>query len=213
MSLLASLVWRVQRLLSIIAVLSLVTARGEAAVLSELQNCGPGCTVQNITITGDIDRATYEQFLQALAAPRPESETVYFAPQVRLNSPGGSAEMAMAIGEKLREANLTTVVSQGDRCEGACVLILAAGVIRVAVYGAVGIDKPTPEERVSGPAPVSTSVRQYLNRMGISNRLYGDMERVSSGDVRFLSASELREYRLTGADPAWMNAQSLNSRN
>jgi hypothetical protein len=213
-----------KRRLAFIAMLSLLAAPAKGAVVAELQNCGPGCTVRQIRITGNIDRQTYDQLLQILQAPRFESTNVYFAPQVRLNSMGGSVEDAMAIGTKLREENFSTVVSQGDTCESACVLILAAGVIRVAVYGIVGIGRPRFEDRAfASLSPVEAgnkyeelaeSVRKYLARMGISDLLYVDMVKMSSNDVRVLSDSEMRAYELVGAAPAWANTVGrLNSGN
>lgn len=106
-----------------------------------------------------------------------------------------------------------TFVGPNDECSSACVFILAAGVIRIADYGRVGIHRPHFDETYFGSLSLddarakyeqmSNSVRQYLSQMGMADALYLDMMKISSDDVTHLSAAQMTEYGLIGRDPAW----------
>jgi ATP-dependent protease ClpP protease subunit len=133
---------------------------------------------------------------------------------IHLDSPGGSVSAAMRIGELVRMGGMRTTVSRYDECSSACVLILAAGVIRVLFDGRIGIHRPSfseesgasmlnPEYATAQYNETADKVRSYLRRMGMSDDLFTAMLRVPSGQMRYLSAKELQSFGLDGEDPAW----------
>jgi len=126
----------------------------------------------------------------------------------------------MAIGEIIRSRAFGTVVPTYNECSSACVLILAAGIHRSADTGKVGIHRPTFDDQ-SGFGLLSQEqataeynkradeVHNYLRRMGVSDDLFLAMLRVPSGQVRYLTAEEIRSFGLEGEDPAyaeWLKA-------
>jgi ATP-dependent protease ClpP protease subunit len=172
-------------------------------------SCGPNCSLYEIRIAGIIDHRTREAFLEAVDDPRMKR-----GPRtVSLNSPGGSIQDAIAIGEAIRAGNFTTFVSQRDECSSACVLILAAGVKRIATFGKVGLHRPrfdeaffanlTATEARTKYEEMADGVRQYLARMGMANGLYVEMLRIASDKSKYLSYEKIREYGLEGEDAAW----------
>lgn len=173
--------------------------------------CGANCTIYRIVLTGEINEQTQAQFISAVNDPR--VKTLGFNPIVALNSPGGSVVQAIEIGRALRKANLLTAVFGNAECSSSCVLILAAGVDRIADYGRVGIHRPrfdelyfaalSPEAARTKYEEMSSAVRQYLTQMGMADMLYLDMLKISSDDVKYLSAVQMHEYGLIGRDPAW----------
>lgn len=177
---------------------------------------GPNTGSSAILINGTIDEKTLEEFTKAAEDARmkqPENmKQAQWPLAIVLNSLGGSVPDAMEIGEIIRRKGFPTLVSQGDECDSACVLILAAGVQRVAM-GRVGIHRPHFDEKLFAQlgqtearekyAQMEESVRKYLSHMGMPDTLYAAMLRVSSDDARYLSHEELVDYGLDGDDPAW----------
>jgi hypothetical protein len=138
------------------------------------------------------------------------------------DSRGGSVSAAMAIGDAVRKTDLTVIVGPDDECSSACVLILAAGVQR-RVVGRIGIHRPSfqddsgfgslkGEEAATAYRQMSDKVREYLRRMGFEDGLYAAMLRVPSGEARYLTPSEVKDFGLEGDDPAfaeWMKARAI----
>jgi hypothetical protein len=124
----------------------------------------------------------------------------------------------MAIGRIVRNKEFLTQVNSGDKCASACVLILAAGVLRGAEDGSVvGIHRPyfepkyfaglSPEDARSKYTYMTQKVRVYLSEMGMSDRLFEQMMRVASYDVKTLSTREMVDLNLDGLDPAYEERQ------
>jgi hypothetical protein len=145
---------------------------------------------------------------------------------MELGSPGGDLPAAMEIGRMVkRHLVWTKVVDFGSGCYSACVLVLAAGSVRLArAESKIGIHRPRFDETYfagldvetarSRYASMAASVRSYLDEMGISPRLFDMMMQVSSSSVRLLTQEELKETGLDGSDPGydeWLNARA-NSR-
>jgi hypothetical protein len=145
---------------------------------------------------------------------------------MELGSPGGDLPAAMEIGRIFKRRLVwTKVVDFGSACYSACVLVLAAGSVRLArTESKIGIHRPRFDETYfagldvetarSRYASMAASVRSYLDEMGISPRLFDMMMQVSSSSVRLLTQEELKETGLDGSDPGydeWLNARA-NSR-
>ena len=184
-----------------------------AEVSIEILNCGGKCTPPRLFVQGEISGQTIDEFKARIADSRIVEAQKLNPVSVRLSSPGGSVLSAMELGDLIRDGGYSTAVFGPDECESACVLVLVAGVTRVASYGRIGIHRPHfPEELFAALSrqearqkyeSMSASVKSYLSRMGMPDTLYRAMLAVASDDIRFLSPQQIKDYGLEGEDPAW----------
>ena len=175
-----------------------------------------------IEISGKITRADVGKFAQLVARLRPNFEIL----DVDLDFPGGDVLAAMQIGEIVRGDWLWTTVPAeppAKGCMSACVMILAAGAVRVVgADSRVGIHRPFFDhilfaglDRAQAKAKydvLSQSVAAYLTKMGMSERLYQEMMKVPSSELRFLSYDDMTALNLEGQDPGyaeWIRAKNV----
>ncbi len=175
-----------------------------------------------IEITGRITKSDVEKFAQLVALLRPTVEVL----DVDLDSPGGDVFAAMQIGEIVRRDWLMTSVPDeppAKGCMSACVLILAAGAVRIVGHDSrVGIHRPYFDQvlfagldRSQAKAKydaLSQSVAAYLAKMGMSERLHQDMMKVPSNESRLLSYDDMKAFNLSGEDAGyseWLRAKNI----
>jgi hypothetical protein len=163
-----------------------------------------------IFIHGKITTKDEEPLALALA----KGGTVKHEPHVYLDSPGGEIFPAMRMGRVLRSAQATTAVKYPKgSCSSACVLLLASGVDRYLTRDSrVGLHRPTfPPEMFANLGDdearryydkLSVECQKYLKDMGMDDKLFADMLRVPSQDIRFVDADYCDSVSLTGHDPA-----------
>ena len=133
-----------------------------------------------------------------------------------IDSPGGLVEDAMRAGDSIGASHWTIWVREGAVCHSACVLILAAGDQRL-VSGAVGIHRmirlsstaTTRQQLNSELQQVHAQLDDYLQRNGATSAIADLMMTVPSRDLRLLSADELHEFGLEGANPAQDDLERL----
>lgn len=124
-----------------------------------------------------------------------------------LDSGGGSVEAAMRAGDAIGENDWAIWVRADSACYSSCVLILAAGDMRVIV-GPVGVHRMI---RVKSTATsrkelgeelrrVSDDLRNYLERNGASIEVYDLMTTVPNRTLRILTDDELEKFGLAGAN-------------
>ena len=124
-----------------------------------------------------------------------------------IDSPGGHVEAAIRAGDAIGENDWTIWVRDDSACHSACVLLLAAGDMRV-LAGPVGIHRMI---RVGSSATsrkelgeelrkVSDDLRNYLERNGASAEVYDLMTTVPNRTLHVLSPDELERYGLSGAN-------------
>lgn len=124
-----------------------------------------------------------------------------------IDSAGGHVEAAIRAGDAIGENDWTIWVRNDSLCHSACVLLLAAGDMRV-VAGPVGIHRMI---RVGSSATsrkelgeelrkVSDELRNYLERNGASAEVYDLMTTVPNRTLRVLTPEELERYGLSGAN-------------
>lgn len=124
-----------------------------------------------------------------------------------IDSAGGSVEAAMRAGDAIGESDWTIWVRGDSVCHSACVLLLAAGDMRVIV-GPVGIHRMI---RVKSTATsrkelgeelrkLSDELRNYLERNGASIEVYDLMTTVPNRTLRILTDDELENFGLAGAN-------------
>ena len=175
-----------------------------------------------VELTGRITEADVGKFAQLVALLRPHFEIV----QVELDSPGGDVLAAMQIGEIVRRDWLLTVVPgepPAKGCMSACVLILAAGAVRIVGSDSrVGMHRPYFEQDLFAGLDraqaktkydaLSQSVAAYLAKMGMSERLYQEMMKVPSNLIRLLSYDDIQVFNLSGEDAGyseWLRANDV----
>jgi hypothetical protein len=123
---------------------------------------------------------------------------------VHLASPGGSLVGGVQLGAALREFGATVLVKRNTRCISACVYALLGGVVRRAEAGArIGVHRfrgasDAPDDAVP---PVLARYAQdmlarYAERMGADPGLIDLAAGVAPDAVRYLTAAELRRYRV-----------------
>ena len=124
-----------------------------------------------------------------------------------IDSGGGSVESAMRAGDAIGENDWTIWVRGDSVCHSACVLLLAAGDMRVIV-GPVGVHRMI---RVKSAATsrkelgeelrrLSDELRNYLERNGASIEVYDLMTTVPNRTLRILTDEELEKFGLSGAN-------------
>ena len=122
-----------------------------------------------------------------------------------IDSAGGHVEAAIRAGDAIGENDWTLWVRGDSLCHSACVLLLAAGDMRV-IAGPVGIHRMV---RVGSSATsrkelgeelrsVSDDLRNYLERNGASSEVYDLMTTVPNRTLRLLEHEDLERYGLAG---------------
>ncbi|HWU71474.1 MAG TPA: hypothetical protein VN017_08990 [Pseudoxanthomonas sp.] len=125
-----------------------------------------------------------------------------------LDSVGGMVEDAIKAGDVIAGSHWTLWVREGAVCHSACVLVLAAGDMRM-IRGNVGIHRII---RMSSTATTRAQlneelravygrVRDYLERNGAAVAMADQMMSVPNRNLRLLSTDELQWYGLDGVNP------------
>ena len=174
-----------------------------------------------IEINGTIRSTLVDKLRSAL---EPVDQNRYPAGVViLLNSPGGDGIAAMEAGRLARAAKAHVFVR--GKCASACVFILAAGVVRGAPEGVVGIHRARLTTFVKGIGVVDINAasnpnaarvleagdrrtEDYLREMGMPDSLFQAMKGTPSDQTRLLTGPELVEFGLNGADPAYLEART-----
>ncbi|MFS8055267.1 hypothetical protein QD357_20830 [Rhizobium sp. BR 317] len=130
---------------------------------------------------------------------------------ILFKSPGGNVLKAMELGRLIRSLRLATVQVRAGECESACALAFMGGVIRFADPGSIGVHKSSfadtsgmnVSDAVSAVQQLTADVMTYMTEMGIDPALMQLALKYDSDDIRYLSGSEMEQYRvaLNGAKP------------
>jgi len=124
---------------------------------------------------------------------------------IRLNSPGGSLEDAMAMARLVRERGFGTVVSDGALCASSCPLLFAGGVTRSAgARAAIGLHQfyaatggTTAPAQAMADAQITTArISRHLADMGVDTALWLHALDTPPRALYYLSSEELARYRL-----------------
>jgi len=162
-----------------------------------------GREVVSLRIDGSIELDDEIIFDEALADINQNNYRVQFD-SVILNSPGGLMYSAKQIGKSIRGNHLSTWVMPHDECSSACVLILQAGVCKMA-NGAVGIhrakyEEDIPLEEIKNKVRYhEISMEDYLTDMDASPQIIWLFNSIPNWDMKYLGNTEKRNYGLFGA--------------
>ncbi len=151
-----------------------------------------------IVVSGEFDfNQSFDEF-KRLALVNPPNFVVF-------NSPGGNVISAMAFGRLLRSLGLETFQSKLVECSSACALAFLGGVRRLAMPGSIGVHRFSfaanyglgRDEAVADAQELTADILQYLDEMGVESSLLQFALRYDSDDMRYLSASEMADLRVT----------------
>ena len=194
---------------------SLNSGHLKAAVYVELGKAlGDGYRTASVTwITNKIGKQDYED-LKRISATIPATTDWH----ISLNSSGGDVATAINMGRFLRARNASANVGANAICASACVFVLAGATQRAVqthLGGKVGIHRPydpndqetTMEGQKKQQQQLEKIIKSFLSDTNVPESLYDEMLRVPPGEIRMLSASELRKYGLNANDPYWDDAR------
>lgn len=124
---------------------------------------------------------------------------------VTFDSPGGNIVSAMAFGRMIRSLGLSTFQLRAAECASACTLTFVGGVTRQAEPGAIGVHQSSfssdtnldSRQAVTVVQSMTADIMTYLIEMGVDPKLLQLSLSVPSDDMRYLTASEMRSYRVT----------------
>lgn len=150
-----------------------------------------------VMVTGDF--AFADDLTQLVDIVRSHNPSV-----VSFDSPGGNIQKAFQLGRLVRSLNLNTVQLRSVECSSACSLAFFGGVIRYAEPGAIGVHKSSfsgdvpldAHEAVSVVQQVTAEVITYMIEMGVDPALLQLSLQYDSDDIRYLSMSEMKKYRV-----------------
>lgn len=123
---------------------------------------------------------------------------------IMFDSIGGNPIAAMNFGRAIRQSGLPTVQVRSMLCVSACALAFLGGAIRFAESGSIGLHKPSfdetanfgRDEAVSAIQSLTAETIDYLIEMGIDPALIKLSLSYESSDMRYLSTSEMLQYRV-----------------
>ena len=181
-----------------------ITACGYAADIFHAGDCK--FVIRGEIVSGD-DQKFYQVFSAASAHcgnwPRSAISEL-----VDLDSKGGDVGIALAIGRKIREKELSVEVRDGSNCLSACVFILAAGNFKMPT-GVIGIHSPFFTSLSASEDSKSVrkkrdsliqSIKKYLDEIDIPQSLLDNMLSIPPDQMKVLSLDELYAFRLAGQD-------------
>jgi hypothetical protein len=125
--------------------------------------------------------------------------------QIELDSPGGSVEDALRIGQLVRERKFQTRVAQGRLCASSCPLVFAGGVRRTADPGAAigvhqvfsaGAENFSTEEAVVTAQRTTAKINRHLIDNGVDPALWLHALDTPPDQLYYLTHEELERYRL-----------------
>ncbi|TIS90606.1 hypothetical protein [Mesorhizobium sp.] len=125
------------------------------------------------------------------------------------DSSGGSIGSAMQLGRMIRAAGLDTLQVRQLQCASACSLAFMGGVRRAAETGSIGVHRSSfapdsgmsADEAVANVQAVTADIMSYMTEMGVDPKLMAVALSYDRSDMRYLSASEMAELRVTNVTP------------
>ncbi|MCW4115946.1 PAN domain-containing protein [Aurantimonas sp. MSK8Z-1] len=187
-----------------IALALLALAMGApAADAVSLQHLTPDAATRVLVLQGPFE---FEDDAAALM-----SEAATFRPTaVTFDSPGGNIDAAIRYGRAIRALGLPTIQLRSLQCASACTLAFLGGAQRFAEPGSIGVHQSSfsseiglgSREAVAAVQAVTATVIGYMVEMGVDPGLLQLSLAIDSADIRYLTAAEMRQYRVTTVDGA-----------
>ncbi len=127
---------------------------------------------------------------------------------LELNSDGGDLMEAIQLAKTIQALDVITTVRPENRCNSACVIILAAGASRIPA-GKIGIHRPynsgnlSQEEAKTMFENAKKEVLPIFETSGVSSRLWDLIVSTPPESLKFLTTAEKMELGLQGDSPAY----------
>lgn len=126
---------------------------------------------------------------------------------VTFQSPGGNVGSAMRLGRMIRGLGLSTIQIRALECSSACSLAFLGGVWRGADSGAIGVHQSSfgdtsgmdTKTAVDAIQAGTAMIIGYISEMGADPALLQVALQYSSNDMRYLSSSEMAQFRVVTA--------------
>ena len=135
---------------------------------------------------------------------------------ISINSPGGDVIGAINAGEFIRQKEMFISVDGSASCASSCVLLFVGGVDRW-VFGKIGLHRPystiyseSDSQAKSRYEKINTTIRNFLKRMNIPDRLLDEMNATSPSEITWLNSDspKLSELHIYGQDPVWYDRKN-----
>ncbi|MBD8555583.1 hypothetical protein IFT84_13810 [Rhizobium sp. CFBP 8762] len=162
-----------------------------------------GTTTTLIVASGVFEpNESYTDFLSLVRGLGDKSGFVVF------NSPGGNPSKAIELGRLIRSLGLATYQIREMQCVSACALAFMGGISRGAETGSIGVHKSSfsdttalsVDDAVSYIQHQTAETMMYLTEMGVDPALLQLSLQYERDDMRYLSKSEMVQYRVTTLD-------------
>ena len=182
--------------------------------------CGAACP-QVIVAEGIIEEGTPEAFIAFAKTAAVEARLRGI---ILLNSPGGRVVASMQLGAVFRKLHVAVAVARYEklgelsgptagRCMSACVYALMGGAKRIVPpesqvgihrmstvdYGQTQPHQPSAPIVAYADDEMVSALARYAANMGVNPKLIRTAETISPDDIRILSPSEMRRWRLATA--------------
>lgn len=126
---------------------------------------------------------------------------------VTFDSGGGNVLKAIELGRLIRQYKLDTVQLRKFECASACALAFFGGQSRFAEPGSIGVHQASFADSSVGDVGAAVSTVQqltaveiaYINEMGVDARVLQVALQYGPDDIRYLSSSEMKTYRVVTA--------------
>jgi len=143
--------------------------------------------------------------LKKIISTCPQAETK----MIGIYSEGGDVQEAMKIGRWIRKNKMSVLVS--GICYSSCVFLVAGGSSRL-LFGEIGIHRPyflaKPTEGYDAAyKKILNASKSYFREMNVKEQLAEDMFSISPQNIKMLTESEMKDYRLDGKDMAFEEEQ------
>lgn len=128
---------------------------------------------------------------------------------VSFHSGGGNVDAAMRFGRAIRTLGLSTVQIRSAECASACALTFLGGAQRFAEAGSIGVHRASfsgalgagSQDAVSAVQALTAAIISYMIEMGADPGLLQLSLSTDSSDMRYLTSTEMRQYRVTTWGP------------
>ncbi len=187
----------VSLVLAIGSIFAAATSRGEALEYKPVSSPGKETL---LVVSGEFkDDEPLSAFANAIKASG--------ARVIVFDSPGGSVGSALQLGRMIRAAGLDTLQVRQLQCVSACSLAFLGGVNLVAEPGSIGVHRSSfsadsglsTDDAVARIQLGTAKIMSYMTEMGADPKLLELALSYDKSDMRYLSASEMAELRVTTA--------------
>jgi hypothetical protein len=141
--------------------------------------------------------------------PFSELVRVHDPSAVTFQSGGGNPFKAMELGRLIRRHGLITIQTRRAECASACALAFLGGIQRFAQPGSIGVHQSSfaddagldADMAVSAIQRATAEIMSYISEIGADPALVQLALQYDSEDIRYLSGSEMAQYRVTSNEP------------